>query len=317
MADSLLTLADLVKINDVSVRDMGATDIFNDAPVISQMNAILASHGTDHKFVKESAAPTVGFRAAGEGRDHSKSGDTVVTVGLKILDASFHVEAALADSNPRGRDYVLEREAMRHLRAAFSHGEKQLFYGTGGGDSGGFTGLADDATNLAYSDSAMVVNAGGISTQQLSDVWMIRTTSDERFLNAVVGQSGEIDIGEAYEQMLDGSNSKKRNCIVVPIEGWMGLATESAKAAARLVNINDTDKTLTDDLLSSLFEKFDESAPPTLIVMNKRSRRQLQQSRTATNATGAPAPWPSEWEGIPIISAKSVPYYTTAIGATP
>lgn len=313
MADSLINLSDVVKINDVSIRDMGATEIFNDAPVLAMLNAIVASHGTDHKFLKETAAPTVGFRAPGTGRDHSKSGDTVVTVGLQILDASFHVEAALADSNPRGRQFVIDRESNRHLRAAFSHGEKQVFYGLGN-DALGFTGLADDATNLKFKDSAMVKSAGTpTAAQNLTDVWMIRTTSDERFLNVVVGNNGQIDVRDVYEQMLEGSNSKKRNCIVQPIEGWAGLATESSKAVARMVNIDDATSKLTDDKLSELFELFDESNPPTHIIMNKRSRRQLQQSRTATNATGAPAPWPEDWEGIPIISAKSIGYYTTAI----
>ncbi len=68
---------------------------------------------------------------------------------------------------------------------------------------------------------------------------MIRTTSDERFLNAVVGNDGEISIGSRYEQMLDGANSKKRNCFVQVIESWLSLAMESTKAVARLVNIND------------------------------------------------------------------------------
>jgi len=98
MADSLLALADLVKINDISVRDLGATDIFNDAPVLNQLSADMASHGTQHKYVKESGAPTVGFRAPNAGRDHSSSEDTVVTIDLKILDACFHVDAKLADS---------------------------------------------------------------------------------------------------------------------------------------------------------------------------------------------------------------------------
>jgi hypothetical protein len=35
--------------------------------------------------------------------------------------------------------------------------------------------------------------------------------------------------------------------------------------------------------------------------MNRRSLRQLQQSRTATNSTGAPAPFPTEAFGVPIV----------------
>lgn len=310
MPDTLLTLADLVKINDVSVRDMGATDIFNDAPVLNELNAITASHGTDHKFVRESGAPVVGFRTPGTGRDWSRSQDTVVTVALAILDASFGIEAALADSNPRGRDYVMAREAKRHLRAALAAAERQVFYGLGASATG-FSGLADSLNALS---NAMVVSAGGATAANaLTDVWMIRSTSDETALNAVVGNSGELKVSAPYEQMLDGSNGAKRNMIVQPIEGWMTLAMESTRSVGRLCNINDAANKLTDALLSTLFERFDETAPPTHIVMNRRSRRQLQASRTATSPSGAPAPWPEEWNGIPIISTKSVGVYTTAI----
>jgi hypothetical protein len=310
VADSLLTLADLVKINDVSIRDMGATDIFNEAPVLALLNAIPASHGTSHKFTKETTAPTVGFRTVGNGRDLSKSGDTNVTVDLAILDASLAIESALAESNPKGADYVREREAMRHLRAAFSAGERQMFYGLGA-DASGFSGLADTLAALG----TQVINGGGTSAAGLTDVWAIRTTSDERFLNAVVGNEGMIDIGVVYHQMLDGANSKKRDCIIQVIQGWMTLAMESSKAVSRLANLNDSSAMLTDDLLASLFETFDENNPPTHIVMNKRSRRQLQQSRTAVNATGAPAPLPTEYEGIPIVVTKSVGTYSTAIAS--
>ena len=40
--------------------------------------------------------------------------------------------------------------------------------------------------------------------------------------------------------------------------------------------------------------------------MNGRSREQLRNSRTATNANGTPAPLPTEWEGIPIIRTASI-----------
>lgn len=45
---------------------------------------------------------------------------------------------------------------------------------------------------------------------------------------------------------------------------------------------------------------------PNYIVMNRRSAAQLRKSRTATNATGAPAPWPTEIEGIPIIVTDAI-----------
>lgn len=312
MADSLLAVADLARINDVSIRDMGATDVFNDAPVLAVLNPITASHGTSHKFLKETGAPTVGFRAVGDGIDRSKSTDTAVTVDLKVLDAGFYIEAALARSNPKGIDYVLNRESRRMLRAAFSIGERQLFYGTAV-DAAGFAGLADDATNLKYLNSAMVKAAGTPAVNQtLTDVWLIRTTDDERFLNLVLGNDGEIAVGDYYQQMIVGANSKARNCYVQPIEGWMTLATESTKAVARIVNIDDSACPLTDAILDRAIELFDENNPPTHIIMNKRSRRQLKNSRTATTATGAPAPTPLDHDGIPILVSKSIPFYAYA-----
>lgn len=316
MADSILALADLVKINDISVRDLGATDIFNDAPVLNLLNTDMASHGTQHKYVKESGAPTVGFRAANAGRDHSKSGDTVVTIDLKILDACFHVDAKLADSNPRGVDFVMSREAKRHLRAAFSAAERQFFYGTGV-DAGGFAGLADNAGLDALAD-AMVINAGGSGSGTFGDVWMIRSTSDHANVDLIMGNDGGIDIQPYLRQLVEEAGSQKKfPAYWQQIDGWIGLQVGGAKSVGRMVNFNLADgataNTVTDDALSELFEAFDENAPPTHVVMNKRGRRQLQQSRTATNGTGAPAPWPLDWEGIPIISSKSITTYGTAV----
>lgn len=304
-----LALADMLVINDQSLADMGATDVFNDAPLLSALNPIIANQGTQHKFRKETGAPTVGFRAVGAGRDHSKATRVAVTTDLKILDATMSIEAALADSDPRGRDHVLAIEGMAHLREALSQGEKQFLNGTGN-DSDGFNGLADILDDLG---NAMVIEMDTpAASQNCTDVWAIRTTSDERFLNLCVGNNGRIAIGQSYEQLLDGSNSKPRNCIVTPIEGWMTLILHSTKSAARLCNIDDSDSKLTDDGLYRLFELFDESHPPTHLVMNKRSGRQLRESRVATTTDGRAVPLPTDWDGIPIVYTKSVGYYTTA-----
>jgi hypothetical protein len=63
---------------------------------------------------------------------------------------------------------------------------------------------------------------------------------------------------------------------------------------------------LTDALIYSLLELFPAGEPPTLLLMNRRSRAQLQASRTATNATGAPAPLPTMVENIPILASDGV-----------
>ncbi len=70
-----------------------------------------------HKYLKESTAPVVGFRAANVGLDVTVGSDTLVTVDLKYMDATVKLDKALADIG-KGREYQLSRQSMRNLRQA-------------------------------------------------------------------------------------------------------------------------------------------------------------------------------------------------------
>lgn len=309
MSDSLITLSDLVSINGAGVSDIEVKDIIDGAPVLAAMAAAEASDGTIHKYLKETGAPVVGFRDPDEGRDHSKSTDELVTINLKVLDASFHVIKVLADIYKKGAEAMIAREAARHLRAAFALAEKQIFNGL---DAKGFSSLI---SSLSYLGHPMVYNAGGSTA--VTSVWMIRSTPDEAGTTVIAGQNGNIVIDETFVQFIEvGSPAKKLAAYMTPIEGWLGLQIGSAYSVGRLANVDNGSYKLTDDLLSELFALFPEDAPPTMICMNKRSRKQLQQSRTATSPSGAPAPWPTEWEGIPILSTASILNTETPVEAT-
>lgn len=308
MADDLLTLAELATINDQNVADIDVSDIFNKAPFLAALHAAEASNGTAHKYLKETGAPVVGFRPPNDGRDHDVSEDSLVTIDLKILDATNKVDQALADAYQKGGPQAwIARECKRHLRQAFREGEEQIINGTGN-DSDGFNGLADELDQLA---DAMVRGNGG--TAACSSVYMVRTDPDESHCTVILGQSGNISIGETFQAMVAGATTGTFPAYVTPITGWLGLQIGSAKSVARLANIDDGSNKLDDDALSLMYELFPEDFEPNLIAMNKRSRRQLQQSRTATNATGAPAPWPTEWEGIPIIQTGTIGNAETAV----
>jgi hypothetical protein len=312
MADTLTSLADMVKLNDVSVKDAGATDIFNDAPLLRQLMAIPSTHGTQHEYLREAGAPVVGFRAANAGREWTVDSDTLVTMQLKILDASFGLDRALADGHVKGPAALMSRKASRYLRAAFSSAEKQFMYGTGN-DSDGFVGMAQVLNDTA---DAMVVNATG--TTALTSVWAIRTTSDEANVNVVVGNDGEISIKEYYPIDLLDASGKHFPGYHQPIFGWMGLQIGSNFSVARLCNVGtDSGKGLTDDLLAQLYGRFKEGAPPTHFIMNQRSLMQLQRSRTTYSPTGSPAPLPSDWNGIPLVVTPSIGVAETALTATP
>lgn len=315
MADSLLTLADLVTINDVAVEDLGVTDMFNDAPVLMHLGVDTASHGTSHQYTKETAAPTVGFRAVNAGRAHSKSADELVTIALKILDATHKTDAKLADAYKKGgASAYMARESRRHLRAAFKSAEKQIFYGTGN-DAGGYAGLADNAGLNAIAD-AMVLDAGGvIGAAEWFDCWLIRTAPED--MELILGEDGNIDLRDYFRQLVDDGTGKWFPAYVQQIDAWLGCKVGGAKSVARIANIDGrvdaTANTLTDDLLDDAFELFPETRQPNLIVTNKRGRKQLRQSRTATRADGQKAPMPTEWEGIPIVTSDSIANYLAKV----
>jgi hypothetical protein len=301
-----------VTINNRNLADINVTDLLNDAPLINRLAAVPASNGTLHRYVKETAEPNVGFRDANSGRAFSKSGDTAVTVTLKILDASFQVDKAIADAFRNGRDAFISREALRHLRAAFFHAEGQIVYGTDN-DSDGFNGLVD-STGLDNTDDTMVVDAGGTSESTASSVWLLRTGESD--VAYVAGNDARIELGD-YEVIdaTDGS-SLHYPAYYTPITGWGGLQVGSAYSAARIANLTADDScTLTDDLIAQAIEKFPSAAPPTLMVMNRRSLRQLQNSRTATNPTGNPAPFPDAAFGIPIVVTDAITSTETLLTA--
>jgi hypothetical protein len=81
------------------------------------------------------------------------SEDELVTDTLKVLDATFSADVALAKGYIKGPDAFIQRELARSLRSAFFAAEKQVIYGTGN-DAGGFAGLADEYYNssVAYSE---------------------------------------------------------------------------------------------------------------------------------------------------------------------
>ena len=304
MADAFLTLSDLTTINDANLADRDISDLLDDAPLLARLAADVVP-GTDHKYVKETSAPVVGFRAVNDGLENTTSADTLVTINLKILDASFAIDKALADAYIGGPEAYIGREAARHLKSAFFHAEKQILSGTGN-EADGFNGLPDDGNLNAVADD-MVVNGGGTTDSTASSVWAIRSAGDMNDCVAIAGDNGKIDIGDSVVQRLAGSSTGSYPAYYTPIQGWLGLQIGGKYSVGRLANVTeDSGKTLSDSMLADLLSVFPAGRGPNYLVMSRRSLKQLQQSRTATNATGAPAPFPSEAFGVPIIVSDGV-----------
>lgn len=312
MADSLFALADLLKINDTSLAPIDVTDLRNEAPLMSALRYVPATHGTLHNYTKETGAPTVGFRAINAGIFLSKSTDTEVSVTLKVLEFSSQIDKAQADAYVRGGPTALvAREASRHLRAAMFAYEQQLLNGVIEGDSAGFQGLADVLTHSV----STVVDATGTTANTGSSVYALRIGESD--VVGVLGNNGVFTLGETTTiKALDGSG-KQYPAYYTPGSGHVGLQIGSAYSAGRICNLTaDNGKGLTDALIAQLLSTFPASRQPNLLVMNRRSIYQLQKSRTATNSTGAPAPFPTESFGIPILQTDAISNTEALISGT-
>jgi len=308
MAATYPTLAGLVKINDLNDADIDVTDLLQDAPVLAQLAAVMASNGTVHSYLKETGAPVVGFRAVSVGREHSASSDTEVTATLKLLDATWSVDQGLARGFAKGGlSAYLARESARQLKAAMFATEKQILNGVIGiGDAGGFVGLRDSLLIA----NAMTVNATGDTATTGSSMYGIRTGNDNRDLAVVAGGTDgtpTIEIGETVGIEKTSSGDLTYPAWMTPIFAYLGLQLGSAQSIGRIANLTaQSGKGLTDALIADLLAKFPASRMPTFLTCSRRSLFQLQASRTATNTTGAPAPIPTESFGYPIITTDAI-----------
>ena len=298
MADSYMTSANVVNFNKLDM-DLNLSDVLDEAPVLARL-AARTCKGITFVYSKSTANPAVGFRDVNDGVENTKGTHTQVTNTLKFLDASFAMDEAAALADERGVDHIMGIEAMAHLRQALAECEEQIFYGTGtGGQSAGFTGLGNQ-TNLDGASDAQVVNAGGTTANTGSSAWLIRTGEED--LQMLWGMQGVLTIGERQRVERAGSSQGRFWALAHAIHGWCGLKIGTTYSAVRIANLTaDSGKGLTDLLISQALEKFPAGRGPTYIAMNRRSHGQLQRSRTATNPTGAPAPFPSEAFGVPII----------------
>lgn len=315
MSDVFPTLADLVKINDRNNCERNISDLLDQARLIRLLAADYSSNGEFHKYTKQTGAPVVGYRAANAGRAFTASTDTQVTIQLGILDGSCAVDKAVASTYIKGASAYVAREAGRHLRQAFFWWESQVLYGTGN-DAAGPLGLAQDS-RLVFKNSAMVVDAAGTTGSTGSDVWLIRTGLDD--MMAIVGNEGVIQMGQTVEQdmLTTDTPPKHYTGLYTSVLGWTGVQVGSAYSVARICNLTaDSGKGLTDALISTALSLFKAGQPPSYLAMGRRSLMQLQKSRTATNPTGAPAPFPSESFGVPIVVCDTINATGTLLGAS-
>jgi len=275
--------------------------------------------GINYKTLVCTELPTVAFRNANEGTAATVAVYENRLVETFILSPKWVCDKAVADRAEDGAAAYIAEAARVHLEAAAQHLCSCFYYGLTtsaaaprhltAGDLKGFPGL-HDAMGLKV-DENQLVDAGATTTaSSATSVWMLKAGPQDVLW--VWGNNGQLDVDDVrIESVTDGGGTNQFTAYVQELLAYPGLQIGNRFCVGRIGELTDdaTDLatcSLTDARLANLYSQFPTAKKPTMILMNRQSQRQLRDSRTATNATGQPAPFPQEWEGIPIYITDSI-----------
>jgi hypothetical protein len=306
------TLAGMLLLNDKNMADIYPNAVLDESPVIMKAFAVPASQGgTTHKFLRRTTAAGAGFRDLQSGVSNAAEKFDDITVNCEILDASFDRDVMLADAYAKGRDAYIEKATLAGLKSGMFKLEQAIFTNV----ADGFNGLLQ-SDDYSITGGTQVINAGGGSGKS---VWVLRWGEED--LAVIAGNNGNMSMlwdndNPTVVRMTD-SWGKAYSAYRVTLAGYFGLQIGSKYCAARICNLDGTsDDLLTDDLIGEAMSKFPASRPPNMIVMNRTALQELRASRTATNPTGAPAPFPFEAFGVQIVVTDALPDDEAAVNAT-
>jgi len=300
------TLLDVVKLKGADPA-VGLIEEASQAVPEVALGAARTIRGLNYKTNVRTAVPTVGFRKANAGTAVAGSTFEQRLIECFLMNPPFECDKAVADASEDGAAAYLAMEALGIAEGAFQALGTAFFYGTHAtfGKTDAFPGLlqSHDSTN-------MVVDAAGTTDNVASSAWLVRWgLQDVRW---VLGEDGRAEVTEPIEvRLTDGSGN--------PYMGYHqelylrpGLQVASIYSICRIKKLTtDSGKGLTDLLIYNALSKFPAGKGPNAIYMSRRSLYQLRSSRTATNATGAPAPIPRTVEGAPDSGSEEIPIYVT------
>lgn len=289
-----ITLLDIAKANG-SDAVVGLIDETSKAhPEITLGDARTIS-GINYETLVRTELPGGGsFREVNDGIEVSKAKHANRLVSTYVLDRRWEADKAAADRYEDGAEAYIALEAEAQMEKAMQDLAAQFYYGNAGAYAAnalGFPGLMQ-----SYDASNMVVDAGGTTDDVASSVWLLRFGAQH--VRWVWGRNGLLQASDVRVETIT-TGSKKFDAYVQNMLAYPGIQVGSVRSTVRIKKLTtDSGKGLTDDLIYEALAKFPVGTTPDVILMTRRSAEQLRRSRTATNATGAPAPMPQSFPGL-------------------
>lgn len=303
------TLLDIAKLNGTDKVVGLIEESLPAAPELSLFPARII-RGTSYYTCKRTGRPSVSFRAANEGVTPSKSTFVKSLVEMFILSSAVKIDLAVAQAYEDGQAAYEMIEASGVMRQALVSIANQIWYGVSA-DAKGFAGCKA-ATPFSGS---MTISSGGSDAHKQSSVYAVKFGPQD--CQVITGNNTTFELSPFRDQQLADTNGNEYAGRVSALTAWCGLQIGNANSVARLCNVGqdtETNDTLTDAKLQQLLDLFPVGARPDAFFMSRRSRGQLQRSRTVVlYGTGtqranqaAIAPVPTEYDGIPIHATDSI-----------
>jgi hypothetical protein len=301
---SMPNLLDIVKANGADAQVGLIEEAIATHPELT-LGAARTIRGYMYKTLVRTSVPltTGSFRAANEGTTPLKSTYENRTVECFIMEPRFQADKAVADAYEDGAPAYIAMEASGIMEGEMQGLAKQFYYGTGN-NSKGFPGLI-----AAYDSTNMVIDAGGTTATTGSSCWLVKFGPKD--VQWVWGLGGQLSFSPVrIESIVDSNDSTKRfDGYVQTMLARPGVQVGSLNSVVRIKKLTaDSGKGLTDARIASALALFPSGIQPDVILCTRRSLTQLQASRTATNPTGAPAPFPREIVGM---AGQNIPIMVT------
>lgn len=312
-----LSFLDLAKANSNDVVGDLIEETATFAPELSVFDSedLQEPGQLSYETLHRTSLPSVAFANAGEGFTPTKSQFDLKKHECFRFGGRIEAARHIADNWRRGGVGGYQAtEAAGVMQAALILLGKQIWYGRSY-DGKGFPGMkAFTAFGGTYT-----YNAAGTTASTASSVYLVKF--GEKYCRLIAGRArngnGLIDLPDfRIGDMDDPNDSTKRiEAYISELSSYVGLQIASEFSVVRIANLTaDSTKTLTDAKLTSAMALFPANFKPDAIFMSRRSRSQLQSSRTVTlfgQGMTRPdqelvAPLPTSFEGVPIVVTDSI-----------
>jgi len=308
-----LSFLDLAKANSNDIVGGLIEEVQAEVPELAVFDSedLMEPGQLSYETLHRTALPTVSFAAAGQGFTATKSEIKLVTHECFRFGGRVECPRHIADNWRRGGAAGYQAfEAMGVMKAAMKLIGKQIFYGVSN-DGLGFPGLKA----FTPFGGAYTYNAAGTTAGAASSVYYVKF--GEQYVRLMAGRArnaaGIFDLPDFRIGDMTDADSKKMEAYISELSSFLGLQIAAEASVVRICNLTaEASKTVSDAMLNNGKNLFPAGWVPDVCFMSRRSRTQLQTSRTVTlYGTGNQRPTVGNIAPIPTTDADGVPIVAT------